>query len=43
MRSKKYAVYITILLIIISCSKEEQKKNFTLKGPIFGTSYKIVY
>jgi len=40
---KKYTVYITILLIIISCSKEEQKRNFTLKGSIFGTSYKIVY
>ena len=40
---KKYAPFIIILLIIFSCSKEEHKRNYTLKGSVFGTSYKIVY
>ena len=40
---KKYAPFIIILLIIFSCSKEAQKRNYTLKGSVFGTSYKIVY
>lgn len=43
MISKKYAVFIIILFIFFSCSKEEQNRNYTLEGSVFGTSYKIVY
>ena len=43
MKFKKIAIYFTVLLIIVSCSEDKKNTDFTLKGPVFGTSYKITY
>ena len=43
MKFKKIAIYFTVLLIIVSCSEDKKNTDFTLKGPIFGTTYKITY
>ncbi|MEO9570614.1 MAG: FAD:protein FMN transferase [Polaribacter sp.] len=40
---KKNLVFINIILILLSCSKEEVTKDYTLRGHVFGTTYKIVY
>ena len=40
---KKIVTSITILLLFISCSKEQKATDFILKGHVFGTTYKIVY
>ena len=40
---KKLVASITIILLFHSCSKEEKREDFTLKGHVFGTTYKIEY
>ena len=40
---KRNIVFITIILLLFSCSKKHEKKDFILKGYVFGTTYKIVY
>ncbi|WP_087521054.1 FAD:protein FMN transferase [Polaribacter sp. SA4-12] len=40
---KKIVGSITILLLFISCAKEQKAEDFILKGHVFGTTYKIVY
>jgi thiamine biosynthesis lipoprotein len=40
---KKIVASITILLLFISCTKENKAQDFILKGHVFGTTYKIVY
>jgi thiamine biosynthesis lipoprotein len=43
MKLKKIAAFLTVLLILIGCNKEIEKNDFTLRGYVFGTSYKITY
>lgn len=43
MKLIKIAICITVLSIIVSCSGENKNTDFTLKGPVFGTTYKITY
>ena len=40
---KRILVFVTILIMCFSCSKAIKKKDYTLKGYVFGTTYKIVY
>ena len=40
---KNKLILITVLLAFFSCSNAETIKDFTLKGRVFGTTYKIVY
>ena len=40
---KNKLILITVLLAFFSCSNAEIIKDFTLKGRVFGTTYKIVY
>ncbi|GAB7256228.1 FAD:protein FMN transferase [Polaribacter sp. OB-PA-B3] len=42
---KNYSLIILLIcaLCISSCSKEAIKKNYTFKGAVFGTTYKITY
>ena len=40
---KKIIASISVILLFLSCSKEEKAKDFILKGHVFGTTYKIVY
>lgn len=39
----KFYCFFIFLLILSSCKKEIPKKNYTLKGMVFGTTYKITY
>ena len=43
MKLKRIAIYITVLSIIGACSREKKNTDFTLNGPVFGTTYKITY
>lgn len=43
MISKNIIIFIAFILFFFSCSKEDTVKDFTLKGNVFGTTYKIVY
>ncbi len=40
---KRITVFITIIIILIACNQEKEKKDYTLQGFVFGTSYKITY
>ncbi len=40
---KKNLLFLTISIMFFACSKQEIRKNYTLKGHVFGTTYKIVY
>jgi thiamine biosynthesis lipoprotein len=40
---KRNIVFIAILVFFSACTKKEKLENFTLKGNVFGTTYKIVY
>ena len=33
----------SIFLVLSTCKKEQIFKDYTLKGPVFGTTYKITY
>lgn len=43
MKLKINTILIVILLALLSCKKQNDVKDFTLKGYVFGTSYKITY
>ena len=43
MKLKNIAVLITVLTILSACKSEEKEANFTLKGHVFGITYKITY
>lgn len=38
-----FLLVFSILLIFSTCKKEQTFVDYTLKGPVFGTSYKITY
>lgn len=40
---KKSFLLITIAMLLLSCSTTTKNNNYTLKGLVFGTSYKITY
>ncbi|WP_158840593.1 FAD:protein FMN transferase [Polaribacter sp. L3A8] len=40
---KNKIIFITFILVLISCAEKKTTKDFTLKGYVFGTSYKIVF
>ncbi|MFY9242571.1 MAG: FAD:protein FMN transferase [Polaribacter sp.] len=40
---KKTFTILAFLIIFIACKSEKVKKDFTLEGFVFGTSYKITY
>ena len=35
--------FFIVIILFLSCKTQEKPKNFTLKGFVFGTSYKITY
>ncbi|QVY67576.1 FAD:protein FMN transferase [Polaribacter sp. Q13] len=41
--SKYKIILMLFIMVFFSCSKEDKTKDFTLKGYVFGTSYKITY
>lgn len=43
MKKIKFISFFIFLAIFISCKSDIQKKDFTLKGMVFGTTYKITY
>jgi thiamine biosynthesis lipoprotein len=43
MKLQKIIVFITVLLILLACNQEKKNSNFTQKGHVFGTTYKITY
>jgi thiamine biosynthesis lipoprotein len=43
MNFKKIGVLLLLLLIINGCKEKIEIRDFTFKGPVFGTSYKITY
>lgn len=43
MKTNRNLVFISVIALFISCTKEEKTKDFILKGHVFGTTYKIVY
>ena len=43
MKLKNRIVFIIILSVFVNCKKEKIKDNYTLKGKVFGTTYKIMY
>lgn len=43
MRKIKFSLFFVFLLILSSCKKEIIKKDYTLEGFVFGTTYKITY
>jgi thiamine biosynthesis lipoprotein len=38
-----FFLVFSILLVFSTCKKEQIFKDYTLKGPVFGTTYKITY
>ncbi len=43
MKLQKITTFIIVLLILVACNTEKKNSDFTLRGPVFGTSYKITY
>lgn len=43
MKKIKFQPLFLLFLIFLSCNKKVHKKDFTLKGIVFGTTYKITY
>jgi len=43
MKAQKITSYIIIFLIVLSCKPKVHSQDYTLKGFVFGTSYKITY
>lgn len=43
MKYQKIGIILSILYIFFGCKNEIKPKDFTLKGFVFGTTYKIVY
>jgi thiamine biosynthesis lipoprotein len=40
---KKIAVFIALLVFFLGCKKNEKLNDFTFRGNVFGTTYKITY
>ena len=43
MKSLHQVLFLLVLLFFVCCDKAVKKQNYTLKGGVFGTSYKITY
>jgi thiamine biosynthesis lipoprotein len=43
MKLKKIVAFLIVLSILTACKQEIKKKDYTLQGLVFGTSYKITY
>ena len=43
MKLQNIITFITVLLMLLACTQEKKNRDYTLEGPIFGTSYKIKY
>jgi len=43
MKLKKIVAFLIVLSILTACKQELKKKDYTLQGLVFGTSYKITY
>lgn len=43
MKSMQRVLFLSVLLFLVACKEEVQKKDYILKGGVFGTSYKITY
>ena len=43
MKTFNTLLFFTFFTIFMACKPEVQKQDFTLKGNVFGTSYKITY
>ncbi|WP_435674210.1 FAD:protein FMN transferase [Polaribacter sp.] len=43
MKPKSLLVFLFLFFVLIGCTKKPVFKDFTLKGMVFGTSYKITY
>jgi thiamine biosynthesis lipoprotein len=43
MKPKKIVAFLIVLSILTACKQEIKKKDYTLQGLVFGTSYKITY
>jgi thiamine biosynthesis lipoprotein len=43
MKTTKIVLILAVLTIFVSCNKVIETQNFTLKGGVFGTTYKITY
>ncbi len=43
MISKKILVFLATLGLFLSCTDDKNYQDYTLKGAVFGTTYKIVY
>lgn len=43
MKSLQRLFFLSILLFFVGCKKEFTKQDYTLKGSVFGTTYKITY
>jgi thiamine biosynthesis lipoprotein len=43
MKTTKIVLILAVLTIFVSCNKAIETQNFTLKGGVFGTTYKITY
>jgi len=43
MKLKKIVAFLIVLSILTACNQATKKKDYTLQGFVFGTSYKITY
>jgi thiamine biosynthesis lipoprotein len=43
MKLHKTLLFLAIFSVFLVCKKEEEQTDYTLKGLVFGTSYKIIY
>jgi len=43
MKLQNIITFITVLVMLLACTQEKKNRDYTLEGPIFGTSYKIKY
>lgn len=43
MKSSKLIGFIAFLSILVACKSENEKKDYNLKGTVFGTTYSITY
>ncbi|QTD36686.1 FAD:protein FMN transferase [Polaribacter batillariae] len=43
MKTYQFPLFLLLFLSLISCQKEVKNADFTLKGFVFGTTYKITY
>ena len=43
MKVIKIAVFLSVLAVFTGCNQVKKSEDYTLKGYVFGTSYKITY